>query len=132
MLRTYLSVILSIASVLSVAQLPGLAADKDIQVKSASLRPFLESTLRQIKQNWSPKHAITVIRCPVIGAHINSNGTMDKLRLARSTGKANLDQPALNAVKKINQLESLPREFTSGIDIAITFSGNGPTITCNN
>lgn len=47
-----------------------------------------------------------------ISATVSPDGTLKDVQLARSTGDTNLDQAALDAVKKLNQLPPLPQAET--------------------
>ena len=83
--------------------------------------PYMADLERHIKRCWhSP---ISVIdRRAVVRFKISANGQISDLRLAKSSGQADLDQSCLKAIKDAAPMRGLPIGAADPVDIEFTFN----------
>ena len=96
--------------------------------KNALLQPYLKGLVSQIQKNWTPSRVTKT--SPVLTFHINPDGSYSKLKAGTSTGFAKSMEPAFDSIRSIKNFGSLPKQFSSGVDVAVTFSDAIVFATC--
>jgi hypothetical protein len=102
-----------------------------IAIVTESLRPYLEALLERVEKNSLPKIELEN-KFPIVAFHVDKAGYYSKLRMAQSSGAAQIDKLAIDSVKQVVRFDPLPDQFESGIDVAIRYYKSGVCLKCNN
>lgn len=88
---------------------------------NVNFKPYLKKIQKKIKSNWHPKHSTQSKKIAVL-FKINKDGSLENLKIYKSSGEDDLDQEALNAVTRSKPFDPLPKEFHGkSVDIQFTF-----------
>ena len=85
--------------------------------------PYLADLRRRIKRGWFPPRGQESKRVKVI-FKITSDGKLEALRIAGSSGRALADKAALDAVQNAAPFRPLPAGATQSADVTFTFDYN--------
>ena len=98
-----------------------------LTLKADDLPAFYLSAVRaRIESNFSvPQHLKSTPAQCTIKFTIFKNGTVGNIEIVKSTGSSYMDQIALQALEKTEQLGPLPDTYTkSSIQVLLTFDFN--------
>jgi TonB family protein len=87
---------------------------------SPNFGPYMDELQRRIKRNWMPPkdpHSRQVI----VEFSVNRAGELGRARVTQSSGKAEVDQAALDAIHKAAPYPPLPKYSEESVDIQFTF-----------
>jgi len=94
------------------------------QVVKADLGPYMRSLQRKIKMNWTPPKTNAPNRVTLL-FKLNRNGEILSSSVVKSSGDANVDKAAQEALKASAPFGKFPTEFKGqNIDIQFTFDYN--------
>ena len=94
------------------------------QTTEPDFGPYMKELQRKIKLNWHPPKGQESKKV-ILLFKIAKNGQLLSCRVYKSSGSANVDQAALNAVKMTAPFQALPSGYKgTNIDIQFTFDYN--------
>jgi TonB family protein len=85
--------------------------------------PYMSDLQRRIKRAWFPPRGNETKRVKV-RFKVHSNGTMDSLKIYKSSGVPVADAAALKAVENAVPFKALPSAAPENVDIEFTFDYN--------
>ncbi len=114
-----------IADAHSVAPVPEPAATEPAPVaqNDVDFGPFMADMQVKIKKAWYPAKSGRSKHAEVFFA-VNSKGEVSKLRIERSSGSAECDKAALDAVENAAPYHAFPDGAPDSVDIKFTFDYN--------
>lgn len=112
-----------IAGANSVAPMPEPAAPEPVAQKDVDFGPFMADMQVKIKKAWYPSTSHRSKHAEVFFA-VNNKGEVSKLRIERSSGSAECDRSALDAVENAAPYHAFPEGAPDSVDIKFTFDYN--------
>ena len=83
--------------------------------------PYMWELQRRIKINWNPPKGKEKLKV-VVMFKVEKNGKLDSINIFKSSGNANADRAAINAVKESAPFKPLPEDFKGqSVNIQFTF-----------
>lgn len=97
--------------------------DISVYLKDLDMTPYLTEMQHRIKRCWYPPRG-EESKVVVVVFKINSDGTISKLQIAKSSGVDSADKAAMMAVQMASPFGALPDGSSDDVDIQFAFDYN--------